>query len=187
MHLSEQKTIKNFLLNGAPVITLTGNEFAKIEGITLKEQVMAFFNSIGNTAISVFGEVILDNKAFKSDSAHGMGRNKIVAFRALPEILSKGIEILPMGYHKASEPNVKSGMIGAPIRIAEKEYVAVAVIRQNKEGDNRLYVHEVTLKEKILEDNRDFNQPILDNSNRLDPLYQQGDIAKVLQNILSTK
>ena len=56
--ISEQK---EFLLSSKPVARLTGDEFSKIEGITLKEQITTFFNSIGNTAKYVFGN-ILDNK-----------------------------------------------------------------------------------------------------------------------------
>jgi hypothetical protein len=175
-----------FLFNGEPVSNLTGNEFAPIVGITLKEQINQFFNSIGNKSNSVFGEVLLDNKTFKSEKAHGFGRNKIATFKALPKILENGIEILPMDYHKADDTKIKSGMIAAPIIIANKEYIAVAVIRQNKDGDNRLYVHEVTLKEKILEDNRDFNQSVL-YSSHLDPLYNQGEIMSVLRNIANAK
>jgi hypothetical protein len=52
--ISEQK---EFLLSSEPVARLTGGEFSKIEGITLKEQITAFFNSIGNTAKSVFGNI----------------------------------------------------------------------------------------------------------------------------------
>ncbi|MDR1226788.1 MAG: hypothetical protein LBK47_07825 [Prevotellaceae bacterium] len=103
---------KDFLLNAEPVARLTGNEFEKIEGKTLKEQVNEFFNSIGNGVISAFGNVLLDNKAFKSDSAHGLSREKIATFKALPSILNKGIAILPFKEHKAG---VKSGMIAAPI------------------------------------------------------------------------
>jgi hypothetical protein len=166
--------VKEFLLSSEPVARLTGDEFSKIEGITLKEQVTAFFNAIGNTAKSVFGDILLDNKAFKSDSAHGLSRAKIASFQAIPQILENGISILPMKEHKKG---VISGMIGAPISIAEKEYIAVAVIRGDR---NRLYVHEVTLKEKILDYS---SNPVRFNLQATN----QGDVAKVLQNILSTK
>ena len=158
----------------------------KKEGITLKEQVTAFFDSIGNTAKSVFGNILLDNKAFKSDSAHGLSRAKIASFQAIPQILEKGISILPMKEHKKG---VISGMIAAPISIAEKEYIAVAIIRGDK---NRLYVHEVTLKEKLLDSNNQevMSESLLGSSNPARFNLQatnQGNIAKVLHNILFAK
>ena len=171
MSFTEQK---EFLLSSEPVASLTGDEFSKIEGITLKEQIMAFFNSIGNKSKSVFGDILLDDKAFKNDSSHGLSRVKIASFKSIPQILENGISILPMKEHKKG---VISGMIAAPISIAEKKYIAVAVIRGDK---NRLYVHEVTLKEKLLDCS---SNPVRYNLQATN----QGDIAKVLQKIIFAK
>jgi len=165
---------KEFLLSNEPVARLMGDEFSKIEGKTLKEQINEFFNSVGNKANSVFGDVFLDNRAFKDDSAHGLSRNKIAAFRAVPAILQNGIAVLPISEHK---PGFQSGMIAAPIAIAEKEYIAVAVVRKDKSNNNRLYVHEVTLKEKLL----------TNSSNPTNEANSQGDVANVLQKIISAK
>ena len=170
----------DFLFNGKPVAELTGKEFEAKEGVTLKQQVNDFFNFIGNKVNSTFGEVILDNRAYKDDSSHGQGREKVSAYKALPEILKNGMEVLPMGQHKA-DIKLKSGMIAAPITIDGKEYIAVAVVRQNKEGDNRLYVHEVTLKEKLLDSS---SNPVLSETTQA---TNQGAIAKVLQNIVDAK
>lgn len=164
----------NFLFNGEPVCMLTGREFEVQEGKTLKQQVNDFFDDIGNKSPSVFGEILLDNKAFKADSAHGLSREKIAAFKALPAVLKSGIAILPFEEHKKG---VKSGMIAAPIGINAKNYVAVAVIRGDK---NRLYVHEVTLTKKLLSDSSNPAQQSL----QANPV---GDIAKVLQNIVAAK
>jgi hypothetical protein len=186
MTLQEQRT---FLLSSEPVARLSGEEFARIEGMTLKEQVTAFFSAIGNTSKSVFGDVLLDDKAFKNDSAHGLSREKIASFKAIPQILGKGIAILPMAEHKKG---VISGMIAAPIVIAEQEYIAVAVIRGDK---NRLYVHEVTLKgslkEKILESSsnpaRVGLQATYQGLSPSDSITAKGNVAKVLQKVISAK
>ena len=70
---------KNYLLNGKAVSTLTGNEFSKVEGKTLTDQVEEFFNSIGNKAISpIYGEVILDRDGADDSLAHGMGRKQLL-------------------------------------------------------------------------------------------------------------
>jgi hypothetical protein len=68
-------------------------------------------------------------------------------------------------------------MVAAPIQIADKEYVGVVVLRKRQEV-NKLYVHEVALKEKLLADSSNPTQSLATNS---------GNIAKVLQNIISTK
>ena len=189
MELSEQEKIRDFLLRGNPVIILTGNEFAKKEELTLTQQVAEYYNSIGNIVISPdCGEVLLDEKGVDDDFAHGVGRIKAVAFAAVPKVIEKGVVILPFGKYKTGE-NIVSAMIAAPIHIAEKEYVCVVVLRKRREI-NKLYVHEVTLKEKLLDIS---NQEVIGvslfgSSNPTpSPATNQGDIAKVLQNILLTK
>ncbi|MDR1342465.1 MAG: hypothetical protein LBK18_04310 [Prevotellaceae bacterium] len=202
---------KEFLLNGTPVAMLTGNEFEKKEGVMPKQQVKDFYDSIKNRVNSVFGEVILDNQAVKDDFGHGIGKNKMVAFSAVPNVLERGISILNLDYYKAIDPKIKSGMIAAPITIKGEEFIAVCLVRQNKEDRNRLYVHEVTLKEKLLIKSSNKKLPsgssnptqslatergvrkLSDGSSN--PALQekpaqatnQGAITKVLQNILSAK
>lgn len=87
LSLSEQK---EFLLNSKPVAVLTGEEFTKKEGITLTQQVIEYYGTIGGKALSpVYGEVILDEKGVDDDFAHGVGRIKAVAFAAVPQIIGK--------------------------------------------------------------------------------------------------
>jgi hypothetical protein len=192
--LSEQK---EFLL-GQPVVILTGNEFARKEGVTLTQQVSEYYNSIGNKAISpVYGDIILDKKGVDDDFAHGVGRIKAIAFAAIPQVIERGIVVLPFGKHKSGK-NVVSAMIAAPIRIAEKEYVCVVVLRKRLEI-NKLYVHEVTPKGKLLAGSSNPTQSLAtrqgvipdsltSSSNPTQSLAaHQGDIAKVLNKIISAK
>jgi hypothetical protein len=181
---------KDFLLNGAPVATLSGEEFSRVAGVTLTAQVAAYYRSIGGKALSpAYGEVVLDEKGVDDDFAHGVGRAKAAAFAAVPQIVERGMVILPFGRHKEDEP-ILSAMVAAPLAIAGKEYVGVVVIRQNKMGDNRLYVHEVTIKEKLLEKviQGVEKKPLVGSSNPTSTLAtKQGAITKVLQNIVSAK
>ena len=56
----ESKVKKDFLLSNNTVAELTGNEFSKIEGMSLTDQVEKYFSSFGNTVSSpFFGNVIL--------------------------------------------------------------------------------------------------------------------------------
>ena len=190
---------KEFLFNSKPVAVLAGDEFAKREGITLMQQVTEYYTAIGGKALSpVYGEVILDKKGVDNDFAHGVGRIKAVAFAAVPQIIEKGAVILPMLQHK-NDSQIESAMIGAPIEIASKEYVVVVVIRRNKIGDTRLYIHEITVKQKLLDGSSNpalipaTNQGVMSDSSisSSNPTSMlatnQGDIAKVLQKIISAK
>jgi hypothetical protein len=181
---------KEFLLNGEPVAVLSGDEFSKKEGITLIQQVVAYYHSIGNKAISpVYGEIILDKKGVDDDFAHGIGRTKAIAFAAVPAIIEKGIVLLKLGNYKENE-KILSAIIAAPISIASAEYVGVVVVRQNKIRDNRLYVNDVTIKEKLLEKKIQGveKNPCESSSSPTSMLATpQGLITKVLQNLVSTK
>lgn len=103
----------------------------------------------------------------------------VKAFAAVPKVIEQGIIILPFGKHKMGE-NIVSAMIAALIQIAEKEYICVIVLRKRREI-NKLYVHEVTLKEKLLDVYNQEVEPIslIGSSNPTPSLdTNQGDIAK---------
>ena len=142
---------QEFLLKGKPVVILTGNEFSKKEGFTLTQQVTDYYNSIGGIAVSPdYGEIMLDKQSVEDDFAHGVGRVKAIAYAAVPDIIEKGIVILPLGNHKQGEKTM-SAMIAAPLIIGTDDYIGVVVIRQYVSGNKKLYVHEVFLKRKLLD------------------------------------
>jgi hypothetical protein len=90
-------------------------------------------------------------------------------------------------------------MIAAPLRIGIEEYVEVVVVRQYRSGNKKLYAHEVTIKEKLLDGSSNpalipaTNQGVISDSltgssNPTQSLAAyQGDIAKVLNKIISAK
>ena len=179
---------REFLLNGEPVVILTGNEFSKKEGITLTQQVTEYYNSIGKIAVSpYYGEIMLDKQSVEDDFAHGVGRIKAIAYAAVPYIIEKGIIILPLGNHKQGEKTL-SAMIAAPLIIRTDDYIGMVVIRQYASGNKKLYVHEVFLKRKLLDDSSNpahipaTNQGVITESS-----IKKGNIAKVLQKIISAK
>ena len=144
------------LLNGAPIVELSGDEFFPKEGITFAQQVNEYFISQGGKANSTFGEVLLDIKGIQNSKQHGMSRIKAVAFAAVKDVLEKGIEILPMDYHGVHDKKQMTGMIAATILIGGEKYICVVEIIANRKT-NRLYVHEVTLTKKLQGDVADTN------------------------------
>ena len=185
MSISEQR---EFLLKGKPVVILTGNEFSKKEGITLTQQVAEYYNSIGRIAVSPdYGEIILDKQSVEDDFAHGVSRIKAIAYAAVPDKIEKGIIILPLCNYKRGEKTL-SAMISAPLIIGTDEYIGVVVIRQYASGNKKLYVHEVFLKRKLLDDGS--------NPAHIPATYQgvvpessdnKGNVAKILPKIISAK
>jgi len=169
------------LLNGEPVICLSGEEFLPKEGMTFIEQVSDFFSKQGGVANSPFGEVTLDKKGIKNDMAHGIGRLKACSFAAIKDVLENGVVINPMKQYHTNQKKNPTGMIAAPIMIGDEKYVCVVEVIANRQI-NRLYVHEVTLTKNLQGDVADSNAVHRDNNLVTHP---QGEIAKVLQNYIT--
>ena len=179
---------REFLLKSKPVVILTGDEFSKKEGITLTQQVTDYYNSIGGIAISPdYGEIMLDKQSVEDDFAHGIGRIKAVAYAAVPDIIEKGIVILPLGNHKQGEKTL-SAMIAAPLIIKTDEYIGIVVIRQYVSGNKKLYVHEVFLKRKLLDSSSNpAHIPATNQGVTPESSINKGNVANVLKKIISAK
>ena len=169
--------ISNFLVNGEPVSKLSGKEFLKVEGKAFKEQVVEYFEKIGNKAHSAtFGDVVLDNRGVKDSFSHGIGRNKAAAFAAVKEVIENGYVLEIDNNHK--DRGYNTAVIAAPILIGDERYICVVIIRQN-EKENRFYLHEVTAQKKLLDDAFVTSSASMPASS--------GDVAKLLQKFVTTK
>lgn len=142
-------TSVDYLLKGKTVCILNGNEFAKNDKMSFLQQLNDYFISIGNTASSPFGDVILDKKALKTDIHHGMSRIKAITFAAVKPTLENGIIILPLEYYNTNNKKQKTGMIAAPVVIGTDKYICVVVVIENTTTE-RLYVHEAFLTKNSL-------------------------------------
>ncbi|MEG0914746.1 MAG: hypothetical protein RSG57_03235, partial [Christensenellaceae bacterium] len=73
--------------NIKPVARLKGTEFAKSD-VSLRDQVNEFFDGLGNVVTNdVLGEVELNNRGIKDSMAHGLSRQKAIAFAAVPDVI----------------------------------------------------------------------------------------------------
>lgn len=175
-----EQTPQQFLLHGEPVCTLTGNEFLKVEGKTFVQQVEEFFIAQGGIAHSEFGDVVLDRKGIKNDFYHGIGKEKRASFAAIKNVLENGTMILSLGYYHTNNKKQLTGMVAAPIRIGEEQYICIVEVIGNNDT-NRLYVHEVFLTKNLLEVVATSPVHSSDNTTSRQP---QGEVTKVLQNFL---
>lgn len=144
----EKNSKKNFLLKSSPVATLNGDEFSRVEGKSLTDQVEEYFKSIGNVAVSPFiGEVILDRDGADDSLAHGMGRSKAIAYAGVKDVIEKGVVVDTNENHR--ERGYNTMVVAAPISIGGNRHICTVVIKRNL-TDNKFYLHEVTLQEKLL-------------------------------------
>lgn len=127
--------------NGTPVMNLNGSEFVASEK-SIHDTVAEFFekNYGGVVENPVLGAVKLTKRSVKDSVSHGIGRNKSMAFAAVPEVIKQG-EIFDF------QPNWKGRnydtyVIAAPISIKGERFVCEVIVLDS--GTNkRFYLHEV--------------------------------------------
>lgn len=125
------------------VITLKGDEFTDWSKKRLSEQVMEYYDSIGNeTYNDVVGKVLLNQRSVKNDIAHGVGRLKAITFRAVPSVIKNGkVLSIEKDWKKRGYDSIA---IGAKISIdggvGPGDYFVICMLNVDK--DNRLYLHE---------------------------------------------
>jgi hypothetical protein len=78
--------------------------------------------------------------------AHGIGRNKAVAFHAVPEVIKNGRILGETADYKGR--GYDAIVIAAPITIGNESYICEVVVNKRKSSNN-FYLHEVEVKEKL--------------------------------------
>ena len=131
--------------NMQSVVSLTGNEFAKGEK-NLVTQVNEFFEEYDNSVEnSVLGDVDITARSVKDSIAHGLGRNKAIAFAAVPDVIRDGKII---DYQKNWKGRgYDTVVLAAPISISGKAYYEGVIVTRNADTQ-RFYVHEVITEER---------------------------------------
>ena len=132
------------VVNMESLTRLNGTEFSKGE-IDLVTQVTSYFESIGGFVETPYGKVELTRNGVKSSIAHGIGRNKAIAFSAVPDVLVRGKIIDYQNNRK--QRGYDTIAVAAPIDIGEKGYYLAAIVKVENER-NGYYLHEVALQEK---------------------------------------
>lgn len=131
--------------NMQSVANLTGNEFAKGEK-NLVTQVNEFFEKYGNSVEnSILCDVDITSRGVKDSIAHGLGRNKAIAFAAVPDVIRDGKII---DYQKNwKDRGYDTVVLAAPISISGKAYYEGVIVTRNADTQ-RFYVHEVITEER---------------------------------------
>ena len=135
------------VVNMDNVAKLTGKEFEADGKTTLKDKVIAFFEEHNNRVeTKELGTVALTKTSFSDDKGHGLTRNKIVSFSAIPEVLQEG-KVIDV-YKPQGKPYIRV-TVAAPIYIeGQKYYMGVMVQKDNQ--SNRMYLHDVITEKATL-------------------------------------
>ena len=145
--------LKNEMLRGKPVARVTGDEFQNVRSSDdLVNGLYKYYgdNYGGKVQRHGIGDIYFTKKGLRSDVGHGIGREKIAAFVAVPDILTKG-KILRISPNWKGR-GYRSFVIGAPIEIADKRYLAIAIVNEVAEKNRgtthgNFYLHEVSLQD----------------------------------------
>ena len=124
---------------------MTGNEFQG-GGKKLVDQVTDFFKSLGNKVTRVgFGDVTLSRSGARDSISHGMGRNKAIAFTAVPSVIENG-EIIDVQNNWKGR-GYDTVTFGGQVKIGGADYDMGVIVKRydNVENASKYYVHEVLL------------------------------------------
>ncbi len=129
------------------VASLTGKEFEANGKETLKDRVVAFFNSFNNSVVNnELGEISVTLSSFRDDKAHGLTYNKVVSFAAVPDVIKHGKVI---DVWKPDGKPYQRITLAAPISISgEKYYMGVMIQKDNQ--SQRMYLHDVIAEKATL-------------------------------------
>ena len=142
------EVVLNDCIQQDPIFTLNGDEFSSGSG-NLYQEVADFFAEQygGKVENPILGEVKLNKAAVKSSASHGLGRNKVMAFMAVPEVIKSG---KIFDYQKNwKERRYDTWVLAAPILIKGKKYVCEVIVMDTGEH-KRFYLHEVTPIEDVV-------------------------------------
>ena len=124
---------------------MTGDEF-QVDKHKLVDKVTEFFNSIGNKVFRAgFGDVTLNRSGARDSISHGMGRNKAIAFSAVPEVIENGTIIDTQSNWKGRRYDTVT--FGGQIQIGEQIYDMGVIVKKYDNADmaSKYYLHEVIL------------------------------------------
>ncbi len=122
------------------VVKLQSTEFEFDGKTTLKDKVVSFFDSFNNKVeTQEIGTVAVVKSSFNDDKGHGLTRNKIISFKAIPDVLRSGRVINV--YKPEGKPYIRI-TLAAPIYIEEEKYYMGVMVQKDKQS-NRMYLHDI--------------------------------------------
>lgn len=128
------------------VADLRGDEFAVEKGS--RNEVRKYYESLGGEVQNAeIGDVAITWRSIRDALGHGVSKEKMAAFHAVPAVIENGHVINVQKKWKGRE--LDTAVIAAPITIAgEKYYAGVVVSRPYFSKVQRYYTHEVLIQKE---------------------------------------
>ena len=145
----EKIEIRDFLLN-KPIKAVEAGFIKAESNKKAKEKTLEWIESTGEKIIyrEDIGEVVFDRAGVKTSFEHRIYQNKLDSLPAIPDVIEKG-KIIDISNDFDGKP-IKNTLIAAPIQIGEKPEILVVRLRMIKGHNNKFYVHDIFIADKIL-------------------------------------
>ncbi|MBQ9183341.1 MAG: hypothetical protein IJ143_06135, partial [Neisseriaceae bacterium] len=174
-------------LQGEPVCVINDRQAPHKGMKSAKDWANAIFDKWGNKVISPeLGEIVVNVHSVNDTFAHGLSPFKIEAIRSIKDVVEQGVV-----FAQTRVEDRDHYFIAAPITL-ENQVDIVSVLVHKDMNTQRMYLHSVMIREKILEKNFEQNKTpehlvrSADSRKLSEPnrkLYS-GDVGRILQNYL---
>ena len=139
-------------------------------------------NNISGEYETKAGTVVVDEQSAKESLSHTIYQNKLDAFQAIPDILTRGA-YLGGAMDKDGKP-IDNFYFAAKVRIGAEDKIVFVRTRMPKGSDNRFYVHEVFTEDEI----KKAGGTVADNTGMQTRGDSPSDIYRnILANVLNVK
>jgi len=147
--IEEKIEIHDFLLK-EPIKTVKADFIKAENNKKAKEKTLEWIELTGSKIIhrEDIGDVVFDRAGVKTSFEHRIYQNKLDALPAIPDVIEKG-KIIDISNDFNGKP-IKNTLIAAPIQIGKMPEILVVRLRIVKGHDNKFYVHDIFILNKIL-------------------------------------
>ena len=137
------------ILQGKPVASVSKTDVPRTGLKDVEIWAKRIFKEWGNKAVNpVLGEIGLSNNSVNNTLNHGKGLAKFAVFPTLKIVIEQGA-IIHHGSHLDKGELIQDFYISAPVDIDGVENVVTVLVKNNATNQN-MYLHSVTLKERLM-------------------------------------
>ncbi len=173
------------VLNGAPVAVVSKDNVPTGGMVQVRMWAAKLFNAQGSKADNpILGEVALSGQSVRDSIAHGMSRHKGAAFEAVKDVIEKGVLLNDATRDVADRSDY---YIAAPVKIDGTDEIVTVHIKRALDSQ-RMYLHSVTMKERLLMPQAEKQVFVADTESTnkvISPKTTSADVHNILHHMLT--
>lgn len=172
------------VLNGDPVATVSKSSVPDGGIAQVTQWAKGIFKAWDNKAMSpLLGEVDLSNNSVSDSMYHGRSKAKFAAFAAVKQVIEQGVVLSGATRQAIGRTDY---FVSAPIKIDGSDEVVTVHIKRAADNQ-RMYLHSVTMKERLLTPHAEkqfFVADTVSASEAAQPKTTSADIHNILHDYL---